>query len=147
MFDLETQFDFIVSLDALQRVFDSSVLGNENDRKWSSIIITHVRFESSVDEVVCFGKKTPRFEQTGGRRRRLFTTVCRCLVRWGADERFLMRVSHKHVLRGMRVFLTSLIQTNANHKTSLNTRPMLLFLSFTKGDDWFGQDAHHEFED
>ena len=84
------------------------------------------------------GEKTTRFEQTGGRRRRPFTAVLPLSASLGADERLLMKGKwSNHVLTGMRVFLTSLIQTNASHKTSLNTRPVSSLLSFTKGDDWF----------
>ena len=61
-----------------------------------------------------------------------------CLLRLGADERLLMKGKRaNHVLQGMRVFSTNRIQTNTSHKTSLNTRPVSLLLSFMKGDDWF----------
>ena len=86
------------------------------------------------------GEKTSRFEETGGHRRRPFTAVLPLSAPLGADERLLIKGKRaNHVLTGMRVFSTSLIQTNANHKTSLNKRQVSSLLTQER-DNWFGRD-------
>ena len=75
-----------------------------------------------------------------GHRKRLFTAVLPLSAPLCADERLWTKGKRaNHVLTGMRVFSTSLIQTNANHKTSLNKRQVSSLLTQER-DNWFGRD-------